>query len=599
MDQRPMGWRVVLLIALAALLCCEQSIAGTFRVANRRALRKLQREVQAAHFLSQATFGPTEDEISALAQRIRQIGVQDALSEWIDQQFELPMTSQEQTALQMISADGFSPQTANIVHNRYKHQAWWHIAITSPDQLRQRMAWALFQIFVINDQGAGFGEQDNDISGQPQFLGVANYYDMLSENAFGNYRELLGDVTYHPIMGVFLTHVKNAKGNGVRFPDENYAREIQQLFSIGLYKLRLNGQYEVDANGNLIDTYDNETIKSFARVFTGLTFDDAGRGFGNARRNYHDPMVMYDSEHDTDAKVLHNGTVLPAGQSGIQDIEMALDNLAEHPNVGPFISRLLIQRFTKSNPSKRYIRRVATAFNDSNGDLKSLMKAILLDDEARNTQSYRQLRSPLRLEVTTTQGALGTEQSRLREPVLRYTAMMRAYGSTSDANGFFSLPQLDYHLNQQAYRSPSVFNFYLPNHRPAGEFLEYQPSRRIPNRTVYAPEFEIMSAVATNRLNNRLRGAVYDSVETFTLLNNSAGTFRASISMDFSDEINMAGNPDELLSHLDLLLCHGSMSNRTKEIISAAIAEETTNATDRARGAILAVLTSPDCAVSE
>jgi len=239
---------------------------------------------------------------------------------------------------------------------------------------------------------------------------------------------------------------------------------------------------------------------------------------------------------------------------------------------------------------------VATAFNESAGDLKAVIKSVLLDPEARKTQSYRQLRSPLRLEVATS-GSLGTEQSRLREPVLRYTALMRAYGRTGDANGYFSLPALNYHLNQQPYQSPSVFNFYLPNHRPAGDFLRYQPSRRIPNRTVFAPEFEIMSAVSANRLSNRLRGAVYDANERFTLLNNGSGFREISIDFDFSTEINMADNPDRMLSHLDLLLCHGAMSDTTKNIISSIVAEEATAGSDRARSAILAVLTSPDCAI--
>jgi uncharacterized protein (DUF1800 family) len=592
--------RLVALALASTLAWAVPAVAGTFPVANRKDLGPLELRVRAAHFLSHGTFGPTPAEIDALAERMGQIGSKTALEEWIDEQFALPATHHHAMALQMIADDGFAPLDPGIVANRYKHHAWWHVVLTAPDQLRQRMAWALAQIFVINEYRAGFGSQVNDASGQPQYLGVANYYDMLVDDAFSNYHDVLEDVTLHPIMGVFLSHAKNPKGDPSigRFPDENYAREMMQLFSIGLYVLNSNGVFKRDGRGEQIETYDNETIKAFARVFTGLSFAGSS-SFNGAPQNFHQPMVMHEDYHDTDEKVLLGGTVLPAGQTGMQDIGAALNNLFQHPNVGPFIGRLLIQRLVKSNPSKHYIRRVAKAFADNGsgirGDFQAVLKAILLDKEALDTQSYAAVRKPLGLQVV----ANGTEHSRLREPVLRYSALVRAFNASSDyATGRFMIPPLDGALNQAAYRARHVLNFYLPDYRPPGDLLIYEPSKRIPNGALFAPEFEIFTSVIANRLANRLRADLRDERALFSLVNNSTvGEIQASVLFDFSKETALAADPNQLLTHLDLLLCHGTLGEGTKDAIASVVNEETTNTTLRARGAILAVATSPECAV--
>jgi uncharacterized protein (DUF1800 family) len=588
-------------MALLTLLGAAQ--AGTFPAASRKDLAGIQRRVEASHFLSRTTFGPTLAEIDALADRIDVLGRNAAFEEWIDEQFAIPATEHEPLVLQMIADDGFTPTQTGISPHRYKHYAWWATAIRAPDQLRQRMAWALAQIFVINEYGPNFNSQSLDASGNPYFLGVTNYYDMLLANAFGNYRQLFEDVTLHPIMGVFLSHVRNPKGDPAagRYPDENYGREAMQLLSLGLYELTSTGENELNKNKQLVEAYDNETIKSFARVFTGLSYG-GGASFYGAGRNYHDPMEMYESYHDTDAKTLLNGTVLPAGQSGMQDISDGLDNLFNHHNAPVFISRQLIQRLVKSNPSKSYLRRVAGAFIDNGsgvrGDFKAVLKAILLDAESTgNLKISGKGKGPVGLKVTTK----GTEHSRLREPVLRYAA---AYRSLTPSNDYptdrFMIPALDYYLNQEVYRAHHIFNFYLPGHRPAGDIIAYETSKQIPNDFLVAPEFEIFTPVAANRTGNLFRALIRDGSQSFTLINNSTvGKITTKIDLDYSYEESLAANPLALMTHLDLLLCQGAMLESSKQIIADTIAAETSVASYRAAGAILATLQSSDCAVAE
>lgn len=560
----------------------------------------LKHSVMASQFLTRATFGPTFDEINALAAKMDEIGSRQALDEWIDEQFTQEPTYHHALALQMIHEDGFTPNQDEIGALRYRTHAWWEAAIRAPDQLRQRMAWALSQIFVVNDKGAGFSVRTNDTSGAPQYLGLLDYYDGLVRHSFGTYRDLLGDVTLHPIMGVFLSHLKNPKGDPEtgQFPDENYAREVLQLFSIGLYELKTNGVYKQDKNGALISTYDNETIKSFARVLTGLGYGGHDY-FNSGGRNYHDPMAMFEDFHDTDEKTLLNGVTLPAGQTGLTDINAALDNIFAHKNVPMFIGRLLIQRFVKSNPSKGYIRRVGNAFRNNGqgvrGDLKAVIKAVLLDKEALQSLRYKRLKNPVGLSVR--QRGSGTEQSRLREPVLRYAAFLRAFNPESThVTGRMTIPDLNKTLNQGPYQSPSVFNYYLPNHLPAGELQNYEPKAKIPNGALSAPEFQIFTSVMNNTFANRIRSDVIDGKADFNV-HSSVPAF--DIVFDFSYEESLAGDLNALLSHLDLLLCSGSLSQSSKLVLAEMIEQETSEPTIRVRSAVNVMLTSPECAIHE
>ncbi|MFW2372696.1 MAG: DUF1800 domain-containing protein [Gammaproteobacteria bacterium] len=586
------------IVGFFILLTSVSLNAGTFIADKKTGILTLKNNVVASQFLTRATFGPNIDEIKSLANHMSEIGRLQAMEEWIDSQFEITPTYHHSLALQLISEDGFTPNQTGISATRYRIHSWWEASITAPDQLRQRMAWALAQIFVVNERGAGFGRLANDKSGAPQYLGLLDYYDDLIRNSFGNYRTLLSDVTLHPIMGVFLSHLKNPKGNPSigQFPDENYAREVLQLFSTGLYQLRKNGVYQKDRNGNLIPTYNNDTIKSFARVFTGLSYG-GHKKFNSGGRNYHDPMDMFEKYHDVDEKVLLNSVVLPAGQTGLDDINDALDNISNHQNVPMFIGRLLIQRFVKSNPSKGYIRRVGDAFRDNGqgvrGDLKTVIKAVLLDKEAQKSLRYKKLRNPARLDVQ----QRNTEWSKLREPVLRYSALLRAFHPISThVTGRMMIPALSNQLNQAPYQSPSVFNFYLPNHLPSGELQDYVPSSKLPNGEIYAPEFQIFTSVMNNRFANRIRSDVIDSKVD---LKPHKSVSPIDIILDFSYEQSLASDIISLLGHLDLLLCSGTFSQTSKLNLAKIIEQETDDPITRVRGSIIVMLNSPECAVHE
>ncbi len=635
------------------MLAFSPASAGVFELDSRGEARTMKAKVQAAQFLQRGTFGPKMADIDALANRIGQIGVRRACEEWIDNQFALPASNHQQRAIDMIAADGFNTLgEPDVWIQRYRHHAWWDIAIRSPDQLRQRMAWALSQIVVTSSEGDGFDDRGpGNISGLGRWLGPGNYYDMLARNAFGNYRTLLTDVTYHPIMGVYLSHMKNRKSDGTRSPDENFAREVMQLFSIGLYELQQDGRLTKTLTGELIPTYDNDKIKEFARAFTGLSFKPNPNNNGNAFYSGNDflyAMEMYQPEHDTAPKTLLNGQVVDI-DAGNADIAAALDNIFAHNNVAPFISYRLIQRLVKSNPSRAYIRRVARKFEDNGsgvkGDLKAVVKAILLDPEAWRSMMVRTMRNPDRVEVI----PRGTEYSRLREPVIRYTSLLRGLGAVSDYHNsniasekwMMVLPQ-DYNWTQEPYRSPSVFNFYLPSYQPPGELIAFQPSRQIPNGNLVAPEFQQQTAVTSNRLMNRYiwdlsRGSAlytasnpnysFSCTLTFDLVADRAlvNTINLTNKGSLSDAAWMAIQRSEaaqsvlpsLIDKYDLLFCCGTMPQDYKDEMAYVVLKETdwmignTGISDngqmwrdragefRVLTSLICILTSPFAAIEE
>jgi len=621
----PLGLGIVLLL-VAVAADGGTVTAGEFPADSPRDIRLMKAKIRAAQFLSKATFGPTETSIEELAERMSQIGYRRATSEWIDQQFELPTTSHQQTALDIIELDGRQPNQSGIGVHLYRYQAWWHIALTADDQLRQRVAWALSQIFVIGDGGTGFnGNNSRNIGGGqqsiPDWMGMSHYYDMLAEGSRGTYRELLEDVTYHPCMGVWLSSVRNRKANvsAGRFPDENYAREIMQLFSIGLYMLRQDGRLVTDDDGQLIPTYDNFQIKELGRLFTGFKYHHNTSTSFYVGRNLGDPMGIDPSQHDNNYNYSEDpgapntktvfGTTLPplpnplTEQAVRDEIDAGLDAIGDHPNVAPFICRLLIQRLVKSNPSRAYMRRVTRVFNDNGrgvrGDLQAVVKAILTDPELYRSQRPVRRRNPTRLEVL----ARGTEYSRLREPINRITALIRALRPTSNYNsGYMMLNHGLYNdTGQMPFRSPSVFNFYLPDYQPPGDLIGYQPSRRNPSDSLFAPEFQILNGVTANRLMNRL---VQFSRNRYVQFGMRKGNCR--ISFDLEPEIELArdlDNLDEILRRFDLLLCNGTLSEETKTSIKDAIIAETTGRDwmdeQRVEEMLAAVLNSPDCAIEQ
>ncbi|MGI9474982.1 MAG: DUF1800 domain-containing protein [Rubripirellula sp.] len=592
------------------VFCVGDVLGGTFEVDSSRDISLMKRKIRASQFLHRATFGPTIEQIDALAARMQQVGVRRACDEWIEEQFAMPASEHQNLAETMIADDGYTTATGDVWIQRYRYHAWWHHALTADDQLRQRTAWALIQILVTSEQGSGFNDQNpGNISGLGRWLGPTNYYDVLVNNAFGNYRDILEEVTYHPVMGVYLSHMRNRKTNGTRFPDENYAREIMQLFSIGLYELHVDGRFRHAEDGSLIPTYDNETIKNFARVFTGLTFKPSNTdNFFWSGNDFQYPMEMHQPEHDTDPKTLLNGEVVDI-EDGNADIQAALDNLFNHNNVAPFIAHRLIQRFVKSNPSRAYVRRVARKFNDNGagvkGDMKTVIKAVLLDPEAWRSIRLQSFRNPNRVVAT----ARGTEFSRLREPIIRYAALLRACDVSSDyANGHMMVTPLSWAWLQESYQSPSVFNFFLPNFQPPGELLGFRPSRRVPNDALVAPEFQQKTAVTSNYLMSKYVWDISAQNARFTF----NGT-ECNLQFNLADEKALATQDEDmpkLLDLLDLVYCCGTMpqdyKNRVVEVINAETQwmknsdqwkPELENF--RVESALLQVATSPFSAIGE
>ncbi|QNE00787.1 DUF1800 domain-containing protein [Vibrio vulnificus] len=418
--------------------------------------------------LYRATFGPTPNSYQQMAS----VGYQS----WLDQQFSMP-PSFHLPLLQSYVIEGDTPTQSDRV------AVWWHQANHAPDQLRQRVAFALSEIFVVSRYGAS-------LNGRAQEL--THYYDMLLEHAFGNYRDLLEAVTRHPVMGDYLSMMANqhADPQKNRFPDENYAREVMQLFSIGLYQLNQDGTPLLN-NGALLPTYSQDDIENLARVFTGWHLADKSNGSWTSKQgDWFQAMAPYADKHDSDEKFVM-GERFPAGQSIEQDMAQAMAMLTNHPNTGPFIARLLIQRLVTSNPSPQYVERVALAFNDNGngirGDLKAVIQAILLDPEALNGPTER-LKEPL-ISVANLYRAL---EAKSADPTGRY----------HNSNGTF------FAFGQAPLSSPSVFNFFSP---------DYAPNAQMKEKGLVAPEFQILSWNNFINISNQMWSATgnsqYDSEE--------------------------------------------------------------------------------------
>lgn len=530
---------------------------------------KIDTEEEASRFLARATFGGSKSDISNLVGR-------DA-ADWVASEFS-KSTSLTLPTLAAQPTDSEGRLQGNIVDTLY-----WDHMIGSNDQLRQRMAFALSQIIVYSDAA------DNDQ------LMRAYYQDILIRNAFGNFRDLLEEVTYSPAMGEWLTYRGNRKGDerSGRMPDENYAREILQLFSIGLIELNMDGSAKLNGQGQQIETYTNEDIEGLARVFTGLSW--AGGEFNKQPQDGDiQQMVMYAEQHSELDKTFL-GTTISAGTGGDESIQTALDTIFGHPNVAPFISRLLIQRFTQSDPSPQYIENVATAFETGRftaqggrnfgggvrGDLQATLAAILLDpsifeDPAAGT--------------TVTSG-------KVREPILRFTHWARAF-DVSGLNGYnehrlSDTRSSDSSLGQQAFSSPSVFNFYRPGY--------IAPGTGAGDQNITVPEFQIVNESSSVGYLNFMTDFAFDRASQ---RNRDIDTYTP----DYSDELALVGDPTALVDHLDDLLTSGRMSDAEKldivDIISTIeirtnSAENTAaDQEDVVQAAVALVLNSPSYAVT-
>jgi len=511
----------------------------------------------ASRFGAMATFGLDYGGIDSLARQGREA--------WLDGQFSRPVGEHSSIVadlLQRREAGEFAAYEQDIEYLiLFRRLAWWHRTVTSDDVLRQRVAFALSQIFVVSDNV-------DALIINP--YAMSDYYDMLLRNAFGNFRDLLRDVSLHPSMGIYLSHVNNRKSDPVNniFPDENYAREVMQLFSIGLFELNVDGTMKTNQNGEPIPTYSNVEIREFAKIFTGFSFGGPGAYFGKPEPNFLAEMRMFDAEHEPGPKNLLYDTVVLEGQTGLQDFEAAIDNLFNHPNVGPFIGKQLIQRLVTSNPSPAYVERVARAFNGDTtgvrGDMRATIRAVLLDPEA--------------------DPAPGSDANfgKLREPVVRYAALLRQMGATSDdgfiANTGYFLQELG---KQHPLSAPSVFNFFLPAHSPAGE---------IADAGLVAPEFQITTSNSVVGLTNLI-----DFIVIADFVTDAPEPF-APVSLGYDDYATVVADVGELVDRLDIVLTAGTLSSSTRQAIERVLAD-IDDENIRLRLALYMFLISPEYAV--
>ena len=494
---------------------------------------------QAARFLTQAAFAATDAQIT----RVQALGY----SRWLDEELDAPLSLSH---YDWMVARGYQ-DTANIDTFNGTDNSLWRKFIGSPDALRQRMTLALSEIFVVSMAGLPVAWRG--------FL-TASYVDTLESHAFSTYRQLLEAVTLSPAMGVYLNMRGYQKADPVtgRQPDENYAREVLQLFSLGLVQLAPDGSL---LDGRAQDTYGPQTIAELARVFTGWDFDGFTRADPAWTRK---PMVNIATRHDTGAKSVL-GTSIPAGTPAAVALRMALDAIAAHPNVGPFISRQLIQRLVASAPSREYVGRVAAVFADNGrgvrGDLRAVLKAVLLDDEARRPASVGE-----------------TTRGRLQEPLVRFIQWARTFGLASPTElwniGILSDPST--RLGQSPLRAPSVFNFFRPGYVP--------PNSELGRLGITAPEFQLTHESTTVGWVNFAQ----------TFVASGVGETRPNPAA----ELAIADDAAALVQRVALLLAGESLSAATIQQITQAVgtvaATTDTGRRNRVNAAVLLVLASPE-----
>ena len=462
-------------------------------------------EAEAARFLIQASMGTSRSQIAS----VRNLGY----AGWLDAQFALPASG---TRWDWLVARGYADVSHKNDQAGFDGAAWAKL-LGAPDTWRQRVTLALSEIFVAAIDGLIGG-------GWKQFAAAA-YLDLLEANAFGSYRTLLQQISLSPAMGEFLTFRASSKANPVSgaLPDENYARESMQLFTIGLVQLNQDGAPVLTA-GVPTYTYGQDDITGLARVFTGWDFDLAGASaaVGTATPDFiRRPMVQVPSRYESGAKTFL-GTTIPAGTGALAGLTLALDAIFGHPNVGPFFSRQLIQRLVTSNPGAGYVARVATVFNDNGsgvrGDLKAVLKAVLLDDEAR-----------------TASAAAAAGYGKLREPILRFSAWARAYNATSPggawAVGNTSDPAT--RLAQSPLRAASVFNFFRPGYVP--------PNTAFAAQALVAPEFQIANESSVVGYLNYMQRAI-------------AGLGVGDVAADYSSLTPLADDAAALFAEVNLVL---------------------------------------------
>ncbi|MES2754072.1 MAG: DUF1800 domain-containing protein [Pseudomonadota bacterium] len=493
---------------------------------------------QASRFLGQATLGATRTMIDDVATR--------GYAAWLDAQFALPRATSH---WDWLVGAGYNV-AANINNVAGFDPTMWRQLIVEPDQLRQRVGMALLDFLVVGIDGVNLNWR--------QFA-TAAYVDLLLDNAFGNYRALLGAITTNAAMGSFLTFLGNRKANAAgAVPDENYARELMQLFTIGLYQLNMDGTLKGSAAAPL-ETYTLADVSGLARVFTGLNLASTD---STTPARYRQPLVITASQNETGAASFLGTTVSGGGMAAVNS---ALDTIFAHPNVPPFVSKQLIQRLVTSNPSPAYVGRVAGVFANNGsgvrGDLKAVVRAILLDAEARDDSAVA-----------------ATAAGRLREPAMRLTGWARAFAATSPSNAWpiGDTSSQSTRLGQSLGRAPSVFNFFRPGYTPSGS--------AVASAGLVAPEFQITNEQSVVGYINYM----------YTLVSSGTGDFRA----DYTAIMIKAPDSLALVDEVNLLLAAGQLSSTTVAAVRAAVDSVNPSAANaninRVGIAIMLTLASPD-----
>jgi uncharacterized protein (DUF1800 family) len=510
--------------------------------------------IDAARFLSQATFGYSLTELD----RVANMGY-DA---WLDEQLSMPIRYSHLTQVKAQSAE-YTGQWQNRPGMWDINESMWIGLVDSDDQLRQRMMFALSQIFVVSIKDGAVYYQGN---------GVASYVDMLYAKGFGNFRDLIESVTKSTAMANYLSHIYNAKENLAigSVPDQNYARELMQLFTIGLWELNIDGTRKLDNAGNPISTYGTADVIGASRVLTGWTYDQATAqhwtnyyGFWNYPDNASQerPMKAYPAYHSTSEKKFLGVTIPPSvspapATAPEADLKILLDTLFNHPNVGPFIGKQLIQRLVTSNPSKTYVTRVASAFNNNGsgvrGDMKAVIRAILLDPEARNAS----------LVTNPTFG-------RIREPVLRMAHVMRTLQATRPTYAYsFGISQWLYDKSKGLWQTPlgsnTVFNFYRPDFRPGNSALSAAG--------LVAPEMQIINQSTVDDMQWFFRSVFENAGLTDCCSEADRNTYY--LKLDYSSLLPLVATPSQLADRLNIMFMSGQMTPALKVNIVQAVNDE-------------------------
>ncbi len=574
---------VLLSVASLAAPSAWAQVGPASRVAAVRGADLPASRADAARFLSQASFGPTTAEIDAL--------MVQGYSAWVDRQFTLPATSNRSWWETRDAAIRAADPAATAGQDQV-WESFWRQATTGEDQLRLRVAFALSQIFVIS-------ALDGNVGNEPRAM--AAWLDMLGARAFGSYRALLEDVALHPLMGFYLSHLRNQKADPVngRIPDQNFARESMQLFSIGVLRLNPDGT-PLLVNGAPVESYGPADVAGLSHVFTGFSFACPGTNnncFFNGNTGGATPasdpdrffkrMQAYPQFHSTEAKSFLGVTIPVQAVADPQaSLRTALDTLAAHPNVGPFMARQLIQRLVTSNPSPEYVRDVAAVFDNNGssqrGDLRAVVRAILLHPQAQAT---------------------GNSAGKVREPVLRLSAYLRAFPHTSDT-GFFRVGNTDSattSLGQTPLRAPSVFNFYRPGY--------VAPGSQSALAGLVAPEMQLLNESSVSGWVNAMRDNLNSGVGQTNGTVNGVVLNRRDLQRDWTAEMNLATQSAVLTASVADKLLNGRASTALVTEISTAIDKITIPALNaggtnqaaintakfnRVKSAILLVLASPE-----